>query len=582
MHADDKRNILIAAVFTIAILFGWPYVANHFFPPAQPPVTKIEGGKTTPVASPSADPALDSPAATRDRAIVLRETPRIPIETPKLRGTLNLKGARFDDMVLPTYKETIAKDSQPIRIFSPSGSKDAYFAGIGWSGEGLRGPDANTVWTAEGTKLTPTTPVTLRWDNGQGQRFIIKLTVDQDYMITAQQTVQNTGRNAVGVRPYALIARGKSTDVTTWTNHVGPIGVYDGAANYDVDFANLDGTAPGFFASVFGTKAVAGVNSFASTGGWAGFTDHYWLSALVPDQNAPFDGQFRKGAGNLYQLDFAYRPSTLAPGRAVTATTRIFVGAKESNTLGRYQDAGIAKFDRAIDWGWFYWFEKPIFYLLDWLFRAIGNFGVAIICLTFIVRGLMFPVAQRQFASMAQMRAVQPKMKALQEKYKNDKPKLQQEMMELYKREKVNPLAGCLPIFLQIPVFFALYKVLMLTIEMRHQPFVLWIKDLSSPDPLHILNLFGLLPFTPPAFLGIGLLAVLLGITMFLQFRLNPAPMDDTQKQVFAIMPWMMMFVMAPFAAGLLIYWITSNLLTVAQQQFLYSRHPALKQKAAQ
>ncbi|MET0360160.1 MAG: membrane protein insertase YidC, partial [Sphingobium sp.] len=542
------------------------------FPPAAPPATKIEGGRTTAVVQPSADPALDSPAATRDRASVLRAAPRIAIETPKLKGSLSLKGARIDDVVLPTYKESVAKDSQPIRLFSPSGTADAYFAGLGWSGEGVQAPDGNTVWTAEGTKLTPTTPVTLRWDNGTGQRFLIKLSVDQDYMITAVQTVQNGGKGTVGVRPYAYVSRrGMPKDQDTWTIHVGPMGVFNGAANYDVDFKNLDKEGP---------------QKFSSTGGWVGFTDHYWLAAVIPDQAAPFDATFRKGDGGQYQADFSGKTGLIAPGKTLSTSSRIFVGAKETQLLERYQDGangvqGVAKFDRAIDWGWFYWFEKPIFYLLDWLFRAIGNFGVAIICLTFIVRGLMFPVAQRQFASMAAMRAVQPKMKAIQEKYKNDKPKQQQEIMELYKKEKVNPLAGCLPIFLQIPVFFALYKVLTLTIEMRHQPFVLWIRDLSAPDPLHILNLFGLLPFTPPSFLGIGVLAVLLGITMFLQFRLNPAPMDDTQKQVFAIMPWMMMFVMAPFATGLLIYWITSNILTVAQQQFLYRRHPALNAAAA-
>ncbi|HEX7856519.1 MAG TPA: membrane protein insertase YidC [Sphingobium sp.] len=569
MHADDKRNIIIAVLFTVAILFGWPYIANHFFPPAQPPVTKIEGGKTVAVGEqPSGGPALDSSAGLRDRNAVLRDAPRIPIETPKLKGSLSLKGARIDDVVLPTYKETVEKNSPPIRLFSPSGTADAYFAGLGWSGEGVKLPDSNTVWTAEGAKLTPSTPVTLRWDNGQGQRFAIKLTVDQDYMISATQTVENGGTGTVGVRPYGYISRrGLPKDKDTYTIHVGPMGVFNGAANYDIDFKNLDkGEAPGF----------------TSTGGWLGFTDHYWLAAVIPDQNSAFKANFRKGEGEQYQGDFALDNRLVAPGKAVSTTSRIFVGAKETQLLERYQDAGVQKFDRAIDWGWFYWFEKPIFYLLDWLFRAIGNFGVAIICLTFIVRGIMFPVAQKQFASMAAMRAVQPKMKALQEKHKNDKPKLQQEMMELYKKEKVNPLAGCLPMFLQIPIFFALYKVLMLTIEMRHQPFILWIKDLSAPDPLHVLNLFGLLPFTPPSFLAIGVLAIFLGITMFLQFRLNPAPMDDAQKQVFAIMPWMMMFVMAPFAAGLLIYWITSNLLTIAQQQFLYSRHPALKQKPAQ
>ena len=567
MHAEDKRNILLAVILTVAILFGWPFIANHIFPPANPPVTRVEGGKTVPVAPPAARRTVESSTVIRDRGQVLRETPRVAIETPRLKGSINLKGARIDDIVLPTYKQTIAKDSAPVRLFSPGGTKDAYFAGLGWTGDGVRAPDGNTVWTADGTKLTPTTPVTLRWDNGAGQRFSIRLSVDDDYMLTARQTVENAGNAGVVMRPYGYVSRrGHSKDPDTWTIHTGPIGVFNGAANYDVGFDELD---------------KSGTYSFPSTGGWIGFTDLHWLAALVPDQKAPFKGEFRKGGADLYQADISLDPMSVAPGKTASATTRLFVGAKETKLLDRYQDAGIAKFDRSIDWGWFYWFEKPIFYLLDWLFRMIGNFGVAIICLTFIVRAIMFPIAQRQFASMAAMRAVQPKLKELQERYKNDKPKLQQEMMELYKREKVNPLAGCLPILLQIPVFFALYKVLMLAIEMRHQPFYLWIKDLSVPDPLHVLNLFGLLPFSVPSFLGIGVLAILLGITMWLQFRLNPAPMDDVQKQVFAIMPWMMMFVMAPFAAGLLIYWITSNILTIAQQQWLYSRHPALKANPA-
>lgn len=569
MQAEERNNILIAALLTIVILFGWPYVSAYFFPPANPPATKIEGGKTTAVVQPgvSGPQAPVGPAAHRAREAVLRESPRIAVQTPKLQGSIALRGARIDDMVLPTYRQTIAKDSPPVRLFSPSGTTDAYFAALGWSGAGVKTPGADTLWTADGTKLTPTTPVTLSWDNGAGQTFRIRLSIDSDYMITAQQTVANRGAAPVALRDYALVTRrGHSPDPSTWTNHTGPIGVFNSAANYDVDFKDLD---------------KSGTQSFTSTGGWIGFTDHHWLAAVIPDQKLSVNAEFRKGADDQYQADFAGPAVRIAPGQSASTTTRLFVGAKETRLLERYQDAGVDKFDRAIDWGWFYWFEKPIFYLLDWLFRMVGNFGVAIIILTFIVRGLMFPVAQRQFASMAAMRAVQPKMKELQERYKDDKPKMQQEIMELYKREKVNPLAGCLPIFLQIPVFFALYKVLMLSIEMRHQPFVLWIKDLSAPDPLHVLNLFGLLPFTPPAFLGIGLLAILLGITMWLQFRLNPAPMDDTQKQIFALMPWMMMFVMAPFAAGLLLYWITSNLLTIAQQQLLYSRHPQLKQAPA-
>ncbi|GLI97943.1 membrane protein insertase YidC [Sphingobium sp. BS19] len=563
---DDKRNIILAVVLSALILFGWPYLQARFFPVANPPATKIVGGKTIPVAAPNADPAADNPAATMDRTVALKAGPRVAIETPKLLGSINLKGARIDDIVLPTYRETIAKDSPAIRLYSPAGTKDAYFAGFGWSGEGLKGPDANTVWTASGPKLTPTSPVTLSWNNGAGQLFEIGLSVDKDFMFTVNQKVTNTAAAAVGVRPYGYISRdGHSKDPTSWTIHTGPIGVFNGATNYDVDFKDLDKD---------------GNQSFPSTGGWIGFTDKYWLSALVPDQRTAFTGQFRKGAGIQYQADYSLNPTLLAPGKSITQSSRLFVGAKEVRTLEAYQDApapqGIALFDRAIDWGWFYWFEKPIFSLLHWLFTQIGNFGVAIICLTLVVRALMFPVAQKQFGSMAAMRAVQPKLKALQEKYKDDKPKLQQEMMELYKREKVNPLAGCLPIFIQIPIFFALYKVLQLTIEMRHQPFVLWIKDLSAPDPLHVLNLFGLLDFQPPAFLAIGVLAILLGISMWLQFKLNPAQMDPMQQQIFSLMPWMMMFVMAPFAAGLLVYWITNNLLSMTQQWWLYKRHPVL------
>jgi YidC/Oxa1 family membrane protein insertase len=275
-----------------------------------------------------------------------------------------------------------------------------------------------------------------------------------------------------------------------------------------------------------------------------------------------------------------YDPVTLAPGRQVTQTTRLFVGGKESNVLDHYEDAGVPNFGLAIDWGWFRWFMYPIFWLLKQLFALTGNFGVAIILLTVVVRALVFPIAQRGFASMAAMRAVQPKMKAIQERYKDDRVKLQQEMAKLYKEEKINPLSGCLPLLLQIPIFFALYKTLLVAIEMRHKPFVLWIRDLSAPDPATILNGFGLLPFDPPSFLAIGVLAVLLGVTMWLQFKLNPAGMDPVQQQVFAIMPWVLMFIMAHFAAGLLLYWITSNILTLAQQKYLYSKHPQLKAQA--
>ncbi|QGP79235.1 membrane protein insertase YidC [Sphingobium sp. CAP-1] len=557
---DDKKNIILAVLLTAAILFGWPYISNRFFPAANPPATKIEGGKTVPVAAPGTG-AADGPVTIRDRALVLKDSPRIAIRTPKLTGSINLKGARIDDIVLPTYKDTIDKNSPSVRLYSPSGTQDAYFAGFGWQGEGLKAPTKDTVWTAQGSELTPTSPVTLTWNNGVGQIFEIRLSVDENYMITAAQKVSNSGAGAVGVQLYDYITRlNASKDPDTWTIHVGPMGVFNGAANYDVNYKDLE-------------KGPSS-QSFQSTGGWIGFTDKYWLSALVPNGNTAFTGQMRKGDGTRFHTEVTLAPVMLAPGKAATQTIRLFVGAKEVKTLQAYERAGVPLFDRAIDWGWFYWFEQPIFALLHWLFETLGNFGVAIICLTFCVRALMFPVAQRQFASMAAMRAVQPKMKALQEQYKDDKQQLQQKMMELYKQEKVNPLAGCLPIFIQIPIFFALYKVLQLTIEMRHQPFVLWIKDLSAPDPAHILNLFGYLDFTPPAFLGIGVLALLLGISMYFQFKLNPAQMDPMQQQIFSIMPWMMMFIMAPFAAGLLVYWITNNCLSMAQQWWLYRKHP--------
>lgn len=571
---DDKRNMFAAIALTMLILFGWPLVSEKLFPqPAKPAAQAVPAG-TVPAATgaQAAGPATPVAPMNRPIAAALGDGPRVQIVTPKLRGSIALKGARIDDIILPTYRQTIEKDSPAVRLFSPAGTNGAYFAGFGWSGDGIRTPDGNSVWSASAPRLTPASPVTLRWANGTGQTFEIALSIDDKYMISSTQKVINTGAQQVTVRPYGYISRtGHFAEPDTWTIHIGPMGVFNGAANYDIGFEDLD-TAP--------TSAPV-----ESTGGWIGFTDKYWLSALIPDQKGAFTGQFRKGEGGVYQSDFTLRPHTLAPGQAVSHSARLFVGAKEVKTLQAYErgDQGdsVVLLDRAIDWGWFYWFEVPIFALLHWLFENIGNFGVAIICLTFIVRGLMFPIAQKQFASMASMRAVQPKMKALQDKYKDDKPRLQQELLELYKTEKVNPFAGCLPIFLQIPIFFALYKVLMLTIEMRHQPFALWIKDLSAPDPMHVLNLFGLLPFEVPGFLGIGLLAILLGVTMWLQFRLNPAPMDDVQKQVFALMPWMMMFMMAPFAAGLLIYWITSNLLTIAQQSWLYSRHPQLKQAPA-
>ena len=563
---ENQRNLILAIALSALAVLGWSFVAERLFP--QPRTVATKTAPAT-VSTPASSALPPDAAGKLPVSAALGASARVAIQTPRLKGSIILKGAQIDDLVLLSHRETIKKDSPPVRLLSPANGKDSYFAGFGWSGNGLAAPNADTVWQADGAALTPAKPVTLRWVNASGQTFEIKFAVDANYMFTVTQSVTNGGGGPVGVQPYAFVSRfGKSKDVSSWTNHVGPIGVFDAAANYKVDWNDLDG-------------AGGAGQRFASKGGWIGFGDHYWLTALVPDQGANMDAGFRAGAGS-YQAEFTVPQTMVAPGQASSSTSRLFAGAKEVSVLEAYQAAGVPLFGKAIDWGWFEIIAKPFFYLLDWLFKLVGNFGLAIILMTMIVRGVMFPIAQRQFASMAAMRVVQPKMKALQERYKDDKPKLQQEMMALYQKEKVNPFSGCLPIVLQIPIFYALYKVLSVTIEMRHQPFVLWIKDLSAPDPAHLLNLFGLLPFTPPGFLGIGLLALLLGLTMYIQFQLNPTTgMDPAQAQMFKIMPWVMMFVMAPFAAGLLLYWTTTNILVIAQQKWLYSRHPVLKQAAA-
>lgn len=560
---EDRRNFVLFAVIAALILFGWPLLQEYFFPTARPPVTRIEDGKSVPLPQPQADPTADAPAAIRDRAAVLRETPRVRIETPTLRGSINLQGARIDDLVLVRHRENITRNSPPIRLLSPAGTRDSYFAAWTWRGQGLAPPALDARWTASAPVLGVGRPVTLTAPGGDGQQYLIQFAVDDAYMFTVRQTVLNRGPRPVSVSTFGLVNRqAPRVNNDTWTIHVGPMSVNNGGARYAPDFDELREEGP---------------ERFTTTGGWLGYSDLYWLAALIPDQRRPFNGQFRPGPNNAFQADFTAAPQSLAPGAALTQTSRFFAGAKEVRLLDRYTDReGVTLLDRAIDWGWFRVIEKPIFYYLDWLFRLIGNFGVAIILLTVTFRLLVFPIAQRQFQSAAAMRRLQPKMKALQERYKDDKVKMQQEVMGLYKTEKVNPLAGCLPTLLQIPIFYALYKVLMLAIEMRHQPFVGWIKDLSAPDPLTPVNLFGLLNFTPPAYIGIGIIPILLGVSMYFQFKLNPQPMDETQQQVFKIMPWVLMFVMAPFAVGLQIYWITSNLLTILQQRLLYARHPEM------
>ena len=573
---DDKRNLVFAVLLTGLILFGWPYVASYFFP-TPAPVTSTAKSAATPAGAATSDVSVEAaPAKVESLPLgtALQSSARVLVETPKLKGSINLEGAKIDDLLLLAHRTELAKDAAPVRLFAPSGSKDAYFARFGWAGTGIIAPDDKTVWTPSSNKLTPLTPVTLSWTNPQNQKFEIALSIDENYMITAKQRFTNGGTAPVQIANFALLSRtGKPADSTAGGSifthiHIGPMGVFDNKPNYDwgyVDVAENKGEA-----------------SFNSTGGWLGFTDKYWLGALIPDQKTAVSAEFR-ASGDVYQAQvIPTRYTNVAAGAALETNSRLFAGAKEMAVLDSYsKKLGIPYLDYAIDWGWFWFIAIPFFWILHWLFGVFGNFGVAIIGLTLIVRGFMYPVAQKQFASMAQMRAVQPKLKALQERWKDDKPRLQQEMMKLYKEEKVNPLAGCLPVVLQIPIFFALYKILLLSIEMRHQPFVLWLKDLSAPDPLTPINLFGLLPFDPPSFIAIGVLPILLGVTMWLMQRLNPQPMDEVQKQVFAVMPWFLMFIMAPFAAGLQLYWVMSNVVSIAQQKWLYSRHPVLREQMA-
>jgi len=558
---EEQKNFILFAAFAALVLLGWPMISHWFFPQQPAAPAKMVDGKLQPVPNSGVDPATNAPKTIRGRDAVLADSPRVQIDTPALKGSINLKGLRIDDLVLRQYDQTVAKNSPPIRLLSPSGAEGAYFAQFGWQGAGA--PDGNTVWKADGASLTPGTPVKLTSTNSAGQTFTVELGVDSNYMFTVRQTVANRGGAPVAVTPYTLISRGqRSTDTSQWAAHVGPVAATADGAHY-INWKDIESTP----------------QQFASNGGWVGFSDHYWLTAAIPDQRGGVNIQQRGTAAQQYQADVALaQPIAVRPGKEATYTSHFFAGAKEVKLLDAYQKQyNIARFERAIDWGWFEIIERPIFTYLSWLFKLVGNFGVAIILLTITIRGLLFPIAQKQFASMAKMRQVQPKMKAIQERYKDDKARQQQEIMQLYKAEKVNPLAGCAPMLLQIPIMFALYKVLLLTIEMRHQPFVLWIKDLSAPDPATILNLFGYLHFTLPSFLAIGVVPVLLGVSMFFQMRMNPAPMDEMQKQMFAIMPWMLMFLMAPFAVGLQLYWITSNVLTVLQQQWLYARHPEMK-----
>ncbi|MPZ10838.1 MAG: membrane protein insertase YidC [Kiloniellaceae bacterium] len=570
----EQRNLLLAIVLSLAILIGFQFIFPPATPPQQTSETTTEGAPAPGGSVPSPGGAPGVPAAPA-RAEVIGASPRISIETPRLSGSIALRGARLDDLILTEYRETIDPQSPPVTLLSPEGSANPYFSRFGWAakpGSSIVLPKADTLWTAEGGPLTQNSPVTLSWDNGEGLLFEQVIAVDDDYLFTVTQRVVNNGAQAADVAPFGLISRTGTPEILGfYILHEGPLGVFNGTLEeYDYDGDLQD--------NYQGQEVVI---DKSTTGGWLGITDKYWLAALVPDQSAEVKARFvynQPGGRDHYQSDFLYTAATVAPGASVETTSRLFAGAKVVPTLQRYEETyGITNFDLAVDFGWFYFLTKPIFLALHWLNAQLGNFGLAILGLTVAIKLLFFPLANKSYKSMAKMRKLQPKMMELRERYGEDKQRLNQEMMGLYKKEGANPLSGCLPILIQIPVFFALYKVMFVTIEMRHAPFYGWIRDLSAPDPTSILNGFGLFPWGPPELgllniLNIGVWPLAMGISMFLQQKLNPQPPDPVQAKVFLMMPVIFTFLLATFPAGLVIYWTWNNVLSMAQQAFIMKR----------
>jgi YidC/Oxa1 family membrane protein insertase len=586
MMKEDNRNLLLAITLSVVVLFGWQYFYGVPQMEKQQQIAQQNQqaqGQTAPVPAPGSAPApaavpgqtvapavapATGVALTRDQA--LAQSPRVRIETPKIAGSIALTGARLDDVSLKAYRETVDPNSPIIVLLSPLGGPNGYYSDFGWvagPGAAVALPNASTVWTADAQVLTPAKPLTLTWDNGQGLLFRRIVTVDDNAMFQVKDEVENKGAAAVTLFPYAQVVRhGRPPTLGYYVLHEGLIGVLGEQGLQEFTYDHVDKEpllAPGTNGRVW--KDV--------TGGFVGITDKYWAATVVPDQSRKYDGRFssvQTGAARTYQADFLAEAVTLAPGASATSTAKLFAGAKEVAAINGYeQNLGIKRFDLLIDWGWFYFITKPMFFLLDWIFKHVGNFGVAILIVTMILKGLFFPLASKSYASMAKMKALQPEMLALRERYADDKMKQQQALMELYKTQKINPLAGCWPVLVQIPVFFALYKILFITIEMRHAPFFGWIRDLAAPDPTSIFNLFGLLPFAVPAFLLIGAWPILMGITMFIQMKMNPEPPDPIQKMMFTWMPVFFTFLLGSFPAGLVIYWTWNNLLSVLQQGYI-------------
>ncbi len=556
----EQRNLILAVVLSAIVLFGWQYFV------AQPQMERERARQTEQQAAPG---AAGLPAPTLPKALpreeALAQAPRVAIETPSLRGSINLAGGRFDDLRLRHYHEQPDPASPEIELLSPSTSEHPYFVEFGWlaaPGTNAHPADATTQWTqTEGGQLSPGNDVVLSYEDS-GLRFTRRISVDASYMFTLTDRVENQSAAPATLYPYALVNRRNLPVFTAnWIVHQGFIGVANGVLQ-DPSYADL------------GKENTS--RAFESTGGWAGITDKYWMAAIIPPAQGKMTANFKafdENATKAYQSDYRLEARTIAPGGMTEISQRLFAGAKVVNVIEGYDSQlGITGFNMAIDWGWFWIFTKPIFHAIEIITRFVGNFGVAILLLTVGIKLLFFPLASTSYRAMSRMKKLQPEMERLREVYKEDKVAQQTALMELYKKEKVNPLAGCLPMLIQIPVFFSLYKVLFVTIEMRHAPFFGWIKDLSAPEPISLFNLFGLIPWTPPHFLMIGVFGILMGITMWIQTNLNPPAADPAQARIFAFMPIIFTFMLAGFPAGLVIYWAWNNLLSIAQQIYIMKR----------
>jgi len=553
----ENKNLIIAIFLSTLILLGW----SLYFENPEDVNKKIQNQdqkQTEKKLSKSDTPSLEkeSPVKIISRNEALKENGRVEVENNSLAGSISLKGALIDDITLKNYRESIDKNSKQIVVLNPKKSKDGYFVESGWASakSDVKVPDNNSVWQIkEGKKLTPNSPVTLEWNNREGVVFLKKIEIDNKYLFKITETIRNDKGKAIELFHYSQITRNEKPNTENfYILHEGLIGVVN---------KNLKEET---YADVEKNKKI-----FSGNSGWFGITDKYWMTAIIPENGKSFKGEY--SFSKLYKTNFIISDPTIAnPQKSASNTLRVFVGAKEVHTVDSYADKEkIDRFDLTIDWGWFYFITKPFFFIIDYIFKAVGNFGVAIIILTLMVRIVFYPLANYSFKSMAKMKILQPEMLRLKELYKDDVKKTQQEIMALYKREKVNPLSGCLPILIQIPIFFAVYKMLFVTLEMRHTPFFGWIKDLSAADPTTIFNLFGLIPWDPPSFLMIGVWPILMGITMYFQQKLNPAPPDPIQAKIFAFFPLVLTVMLATFPSGLIVYWTVSNVLTMAQQWYI-------------